>query len=258
MTVKSGQSWAGAIGEFETATGRVMPVRRCFDGAPLTDVTLSSARHDLGKRKSLLSIKPSMSTPLATLEALAGSIVDAQHDCDVIIYHEPVDNMSGPEFVALYQRSAPVFRAAGVPVGPCYTNWSCNLPGSDPQSALRHYWPGDALVDFMAIDEYPVGEITATKDAVPMDVRTRRVCQWADSRAIPLGLAEYGVDGAWDVVKSERWLRSVTEWARLRAAQGVPLRWACYFSSAEGGNYWVTNKAETVAAYTDFWRIVDG
>jgi hypothetical protein len=67
----------------------------------------------------------------------------------------------------------------------CFTNWSCNLAYSDSQSALAHYWPGDGLVDFIAIDEYPIGEITSTKDATPMEQRARRVAQFADARGIP-------------------------------------------------------------------------
>lgn len=258
VTVKTGQTWAAAIAEFEAVSGRPLPVRRCYDGAPPSSISGSQMKHDVGLRASVYSIKPTITTPLATLESLAASIAAAGHPCDVIIYHEPVDNMSGPDFVALYQRSQAPFRAAGIPVGPCFTNWSCNLPFSDPQSALRNYWPGDGIADFLAIDEYPAGEITSTKDAVPMDVRTRRVRQFADARGIQLGLTEYGVDAAWDTSKAERWMRSVTDWADARAAEGRPLRWACYFSSDVGGNFWLSNKPEYTAAYTDAWRILDG
>jgi len=265
VTPRSGQSWLDAISEFEAATDRVMPVRRCYDGAPTTDIATSAARWDLGVRRSVLSIKPTMSTPTTTLESLAASIVAAGHDCDAIVYHEPVDNMSGADFIALYQRTAAPLRAAGVSTGVCFTNWSCNLPYSDPQSALAHYWPGDGVVDFLAIDEYPIGEIpaagsTSTKDAVPMDVRTRRVCQYADARGIRLNLAEYGVDSAWDPAKSEKWLRSVTDWAKARAAAGTPLDWACYFSINTTGqfSYAVSNRAEFIDAYTDSYRILDG
>lgn len=256
VTLKTGQTWAQAITEFETATGRTMPVRRCYDGAPVTDISLSSAKYDLGVRDSILSIKPTSTTPLATLTSLGESIVAADHAVDVIIYHEPVDNMSGPDFIALYQRSADPLRSVGVRVGVCFTNWSCNLPYSNTQSALEYYWPGDGVVDFLAIDEYPIGEITSTKDALPMDQRARRVCQFADAHGVQLGLAEYGVDGTWDQAKSERWLRSVTDWASVRASQGKPLRWMSYFSSDVGGNYWLTNHSEYVDAYADSYKIL--
>lgn len=251
VTPTTGQTWAQAITAFETTTGRPMPVRRCYDGAPPTSIAGGQLAKDLGLRASVYSIKPTMSTPIATLDSLAADIVANEHPCDVIIYHEPVDNMSGADFIALYQRSAPSFRGAGVPVGVCFTNWSCNLAFSDSQSALAHYWPGDGLVDRLWIDEYPTGEITSTKDATPMDVRTRRVCQFADTHGVQLGLAEYGVDAAWDTLKAERWLRSVTDWANARADAGKPLAAACYFSSDVGGNYWLSNKPEYVSAYTD-------
>lgn len=257
VTLKTGQTWPQAITEFETLTGRPMQVRRCYDNAPVADISLSNAKHDLGLRASILSIKPSLATPVTTLETLAASIITAGHDCDVIIYHEPVDNMTGPAFVDLYQYAAAPLRAAGVKVGVCYTNWSCNLPWTDPQSALKNYWPGDGVVDFISIDEYPIGEITSTKDAVPMDVRTQRVAQFADARGISLGLAEFGVDGTWDIVKSERWLRSVTDWATARKAAGTPLRWMTYFSSDVGGSYWLSNKGEYVQAYTEMAAIHD-
>jgi hypothetical protein len=258
VTPTTGQTWAQAITAFETATGRPMPVRRCYDGAPPTSVAGGQLAKDLGQRASVYSIKPTMTTPIATLEALAADIVATGHPCDVIIYHEPVDNFSNAaDFIALYQRSAAPFRSAGVPVGVCFTNWSCNLPYSDPQSALAHYWPGDSQVDFLAIDEYPIGEITSTKDATPMDARTRRVCQFADARGIPLGLAEYGVDTAWDVKKSDTWLRSVTTWAQARETAGTPLRFMTYFSCISSPYNWtITNKAEYVDAYTDSYRIL--
>lgn len=257
VTPKSGQTWPQAIGEFETLTGRLLPIRRCYDSGVPSSIGSSKMQYDLGHRASIWSFKPTMSTSLATLEALVTSIVSAGHPCDVIVYHEPVDNMPGEDFIALYRRSCAPFRDAGIPIGVCYTNYSCNLPYSDVKSALPAFWPGEDVVDFVAIDEYPVGEITSTKDALPMDQRTRRVCQFADARGVPVGLAEYGVDGAWDVVKSARWMRSVLDWATLRAAEGRPLRWMNYFSSDVGGNYWLANKPEYVDAYTDACKVME-
>jgi hypothetical protein len=251
------QTWPQAITAFEAATGRAMPIRRCYDQAPPSSIAGGQLKHDLGLRASIYSIKPTISTPLATLESLAADIVANEHPCDVIIYHEPVDNMVGADFIALYQRSCQPFRDQGIPVGVCYTNYSCNLPYSDPKSALHGYWPGDSLVDFIAIDEYPKGEITSTTDAVPMDQRTRRVTEFADARGISLGLAEYGVDGSWDVAKSDRWLRSVTDWAEAREVAGRPLPWMTYFSCvASPYNWTITNKAEFVDSYTDSYRVL--
>ncbi|MES9540126.1 MULTISPECIES: hypothetical protein [unclassified Actinomadura] len=241
----SGQTWQQAISAFETLTGRPLPVRRCYDGAPPSTVATSQLRHDLGVRKSVYSIKPTMTTPLTTLQSLANDIIATGAVVDVIIYHQPVDNMSGPDFINLYKRSAPPFRSAGVKVGVCYSNYSCNLPYSDSRSALRYYWPPTGLVDFIGIDEYPIGEITATADAPPMDVRTRRACQFADSLGVPLGLSEWGVDASWPVTKSAQWMRSVTDWGRERSLLGVPLRWSCYFNIAP---YAMTH-AEYVDAY---------
>lgn len=252
ITTKSGQTWAQAISAFETLTERYLPVRRCYDGAPVADINSSAAKHDLGLRKSVLSIKPTISTSLSTMESLAASIVAANHECDVIIYHEPVDNMSGADFIALYQRSCVPFRDKGIPVGVCYTNWSATqLAYTDTQSALVNYWPGDTLVDFIAIDEYPINEISSTKDTLPMEERVRRVAQFADVLGKPLSLTEFGVQGTWDVIKSERWFRSVTDWALQRAQAGVPLRDVCYFHSDVGGAYWLDSHGEYVDAYKD-------
>jgi hypothetical protein len=261
VTPKTGQTWVQAIAEFETLTDRPAPVRRCYDGTPPSSIQGGQLKSDVGVRKSVYSLKATMSTPISTLEALAADIENAGHPVDLIPYHEPVDNMAGDAFIALYQRTAAPFRAAGIPVGPCFTNWSINLPYSDSQSALAHYWPGDDWVDFLAIDEYPRNEITSTKDATPMELRARRACQFADARGIPLGLAEYGVDISWDVKKSDNWLRSVTDWAQMRAALGRPLRWMCYFSvydpnAAPPNNYLLSNKQEYVDSYIDSYRIL--
>ena len=253
----TGQSWAEAIAEFEAATGRPMPVRRCYDSTPPASIAGGQLKNDVGLRASVYSIKPTMSTPISTLDALAADIAASGHSVDVILHHEPVDDMSGPDFIALYQRCAPSFREAGIPVGVCFTNWSCNLPYSDPQSALAHYWPGDDLVDFLAIDEYPIGEITSTKDATPMEQRTRRVCQFAAARGIPLGLAEYGVDASWDAKKADNWLRSVTDWAQARAVAGTPLRFMTYFSCVSSPYDWrLTNRPEYVDSYVDSYTIL--
>lgn len=259
VSVVSGQTNAQAIDVFETLTDRMLPVRRCYDGVGIiyTDVASSAARHDLGKRKSLYSIKPTITSSLADMTALAASIVAAEHPLDLIIYAEPVDNMPAADFVALYKRSQKPFRDAGIPVGVCYTNWSCNLPYSDLKSGLHGYWPGDDIVDFMAIDEYPTNEITSTKDALPMEERTRRVAQFADVRGKPLSLTEFGLESVWDVTKSDRWFRSVTDWAVQRAQLGKPLRDVCYFHSNTGGNFWLNNHAEYVDAYTDMATLLE-
>lgn len=254
---KSGQTRAQAIAAFEQLTGRTIPIRRCYDSGVPTSLSTSAAKYDVGVRASILSFKPTLSTDLAVLESLATSIVTAGHPCDVIVYHEPVDDMPGPDFIALYKRSCAPFRDAGVPVGVCYTNYSANLPYSDSKNPLRYYWPGEEFVDFLAIDKYTVGEITATLDAAPIDEQTRRVAQFADARGVQLGLAEYAVDGSQDVTKNDRWMRSVADWAFDRIATGRPLRWMSYFSAATGGNYWLENKAEYVDAYVDSYRIME-
>jgi hypothetical protein len=258
----TGQSWADTIAGFESATRRPMPVRRVYDGAPPSSVAGGQLKHDVGQnRKVVYSIKPTISTSLDLLAGLAASIKDAGLDVDLIIRHEPVDEfVDGADFVALYRRNCVPFLEAGIPVGVCYTNWSVNLPYSDPDSALAHFWPGGDVVKFAAIDEYPYNEITSTKDATPMELRCRRIEQWCDARGVSLGLAEYGVDITWDPKKADAWLRSVTRWADLRAGLGRPLRWMTYFScdpTDSPYNWTLTNKPEYVDAYVDSYRILD-
>jgi hypothetical protein len=258
----TGQTWVQAITAFETATGRALPVRRCYDSTPPSSVAAGQLAKDVGTgRKVVYSIKATSSTSLSTLGSLAASIVDAELDVDLILHHEPVDDYTnGADYIAMYQRNCVPFRDAGIPVGVCYTNWSCNLPYSDADSALAHFWPGDDVVDFVSIDEYPYNEITSTKDATPMELRCRRIEQWCDARGLELGLAEYGVDIAWDPKKADNWLRSVTTWARRRVVEGNPLRWMTYFScdpTDSPYNWTITNKQEYVDSYIDSYRILD-
>jgi hypothetical protein len=258
VTPRLGQTFPQAITAFETLTGRRLPARRCYDpGVPAT-FTQTAMRFDAGQRRSIWSFKPAVSTADTALKTLAASIHDSGHPCDVIIRHEPVDDkdlIDPAAFIKLYNRAAAIFKAAGLPVGVCYTNYSCNLPYSHPHSALRHYWPGSDLVDFVAIDDYPIGEITDTSDAPPMDVRTLRVAQFTDAHGIQLAVAEYGVDPTWDTAKSERWMRSVCDWAAQRAGHGKPLRFLNYFHSDVGaqGDYWLTHP-EHIDAYKDAYR----
>ncbi len=81
-----------------------------------------------------------------------------------------------------------------------------------------------------------------------METRARRAARFASTLGIRLSLAEYAVDNTWDVTKSGRWLRSVTDWAGFLAAGG-PLRWACHFATDEGGDYRLP-QSEHVSAYT--------
>lgn len=259
----SGQTWAQSITAWENLVGKPMTMRRSYEpaGNPPANVLQTQMQHDIGKRASLWSFKPTLSTPLATLNSLAQSIVDSGHTAYVIPYHEPVDNMSGPDFINLYQYVASPFRDRGIQVGPCFTNYSINLPYSNVQSALKYYWPGNSWVDFLAIDEYPVNEITSTKDAMDMTLRTRRAEQWADSRGIPLGLAEYGVEATVDAAKSDRWLRSVLQWMRVRNKLYRPLLFALYFQSFDSTatppfDYRLNSHPEFVDAYKDMLGIV--
>lgn len=262
----TGQSWASAISGFETATGRKMPVRRVYDGTPPASVAAGQLAREVGQgRKIVYSIKPTSSTSLTTLGSLAASIADSGLDVDLILHHEPVDDYSdGADYVAMYRRACVPFLEAGIPTGVCYTNWSVNLPYDNADSALAHFWPGDDVVVFASIDEYPFNEIpatgsTSTKDATPMELRCRRIEQWCDARGIPLGLAEYGVDKTWDPKRADNWLRSVTTWARRRQLDGLPLWWMTYFSCVASPYDWtITNRPEYVDAYTDSYRIIDG
>jgi hypothetical protein len=256
VSTKTGQTYAQAIQEFEVLTGRPMVLRRCYDSGVPTTIQTSAMRHDIGKRKSLWSFKPSTTTSLSTLDTLAQSIADSGHPCDVIIYHEPADNMSAQTFKDLYLRSAAPFRSREIPTGVVYTNWTCNLPYTDAKSVLPAYWPGDGNVDFIGIDEYAT-EILQGKDAPPMSERAYRVCQFADAHDVELGLAEYGANGDADIQKSERFMRSVCDWALARNVAGRQLRWFSYFSSSVGGNYWLSNNQQYVDAYVDAYRLLN-
>lgn len=264
INMKPGQTWPGAIADFERITNRTMGVRRAYDKDPVPSLTQSQARHDYNfsigasLRRTLYSIKPNGSTPLATLEAFAKDVADKGHDLSTIIYHEPVDNMSGSTFVKLYKRCAPPLRATGMRVGVCYTNWSATVKtAEDPQNALLNYWPGDDIVDFIAFDEYPI-ELASQPDAEPMDERARRLVQFAKVHNKPLSLAEFGVDKAWPEAGAEAWLRSVTDWAEEMDEDAEPLEDICYFHAAVGGNFWLDNQPEYVNAYRDMYDLLQG
>lgn len=251
ISTKTGQTNPDAISAFEDLTGSYLRMRRCYDSGVPTSISTSAMRHDLGQRKSLYSFKPTSTTDLATLETFAATIETAAHDCDVVIYHEPADNMSAQSFKALYRRSCGPFRDRGIPVGVIFTNWTCNLPRTDAKSVLPAYYPGDDVVDFIGIDEYPGKGGVSNPDFTPMINLTERVSQFADAHNKPLGLAEYGVDNTWNVQSCELWMRRVTEWVRWRDSIGSPLRWFSYFHSNVAGNWWLDNHAEYVDAYKD-------
>jgi hypothetical protein len=105
-------------------------------------------------------------------------------------FHEPENNMTGPEFVALQRHLYRVVKAANPTIrwGPVYMAywWDPEQPDhwiGDPEE----WWPGEEFADFVAVDWYAV-------DPTPM-TESRSFATWyrfAEPTGLPLFIAEYG------------------------------------------------------------------
>lgn len=174
-----------------------LTVRRSFDSSLPSDFDASSAGGDARAGvRSFVSWKP----PGGDHRGAAAGRYDAEiaawarsvpwTGVYATSFHEPENDMSAEEFVALQRRLYTVVKAANPSIrwGPVYMAywWDPSEPDhwvGDPQ----RWWPGDGYADFAGLDWYG-------PDPQPMTAsRTFRTWYEAmESTGVPLFITEYG------------------------------------------------------------------
>jgi hypothetical protein len=194
-----GRSDGPRLAMFRAANDVLGPltVRRSFDPELPASFAASSAAPDLeAGLHSFVSWKP----PGGDFRGAAAGVYDdrvrawarsvPRTGVLATAFHEPENNMTGPEFVALQRHLYTVVKEANPTIrwGPVYMAywWDPQEPGhwiGDPED----WWPGEEYADFAALDWY-------APEPTPM-TRSRSFATWYEFMAptgLPLLIAEYG------------------------------------------------------------------
>ncbi len=118
----------------------------------------------------------------------------SDRQCWFTMWHEPENDMTGAQFVAMFQRMYAVAKAANpaVLVGPIYGifKWAAGKPET---ATPDDWWVGSGSCDFMAIDAYWNTWRGPTPQPLSNDPYFLRWHNWASTKSKPLYVTERGV-----------------------------------------------------------------
>jgi hypothetical protein len=150
----------------------------------------------------------------------------------VVCHHEPYGDLSGPDFVALNQRYAPILKESAAISFGCFLNgWLL-----DNKQAEFTSFTSDQLLaegwgwgwDFMGIDTYESGEMDDPGNIKPAD-RGPKLVDWLTDQGHPdkpIGIGEYNGYSAETIAEAgEMWLSLPT------------VAFACMWNATEGKGY---------------------
>ncbi len=154
-----------SIGVFNESNADIGPLvfRRSFDSSLPVSFAGSAAGADAAYGyRSFVSWKP----PNGDFVGAAQGRYDAQVTAWALsvpttgvyatAYHEPENDMTGPQFVAMQQHLYSVVKAANPSIrwGPVYMSYWWNPASSHYVGDPDAWWPGNAYADFTAVDTY--------------------------------------------------------------------------------------------------------
>jgi hypothetical protein len=174
-----------------------LTIRRSFEpGLPASFAESSAATDGDAGLRSFVSWKP----PDGDFRGAAAGVYDdrirawarsvPRTGVFATAFHEPENNMTGPEFVALQRHLYRVVKAANPTIrwGPVYMAYWWDPEQTDHWIGdPDEWWPGEEYADFAALDWYGV-------DPAPM-TESRSFTTWYDfvePIGLPLYIAEYG------------------------------------------------------------------
>ena len=118
----------------------------------------------------------------------------------VTIWHEPMGDMSGAQFVAMQNRLVPKFKGVGqLKVGPILNGFLLTQPNQQPGQGVDEFTTFTSptlmnLWDWFGIDTYQPGTITSpNNDVMPVD-RLYKLMDWLADQghpAKPVGVGEF-------------------------------------------------------------------
>ena len=224
--------WVGAhVGEpdnsqasFLSASSKFGPfrVRRSFNPNLPDNIRRSAAADDAANHLiTFLSVKPPTISGVAKglydsdITSLAKSF-PTDHTTYLTMYHEPENDMTGPQFVSLFRHFYTKVKAANphIKVGTVHMSYQWR-PGSSTTADEDSWWVGSAYTDFIGVDDYNE-KTTSGRTTAATDPQFQRWFNWAKTKGKPLAVVEFGrlespSDAnarANDLLATESWLRN--------------------------------------------------
>lgn len=148
----------------------------------------------------------------AVAEQAAANLASFGLPTAVAIWHEPNPDITGAEFAAIQRRLLPIFKRAGLRVGPILNGWLLD----NQQDLFASYCPDDLfdLWDWVGIDTYEAGTAANPGKRKPAD-RIPALRRFVTSRGsdLPLGVGEYnGFSGETIAATGEALLSTPNVW----------------------------------------------
>lgn len=175
-----------------------LKVHRVFDSTiPASYAKSGGADDPANGLVSFLSVKP----PSADFTGVASGKYDTQiatlaktipAGSYFTMFHEPENDMTGPQFVAMFKRFYKVAKAANPQLSIGYVAMSYQWrPGSATTANEDSWWPGADSTDFLGADAYDNG----AEGAHSLDGESdfQRWYAWAKPKNKPMVIPEYGV-----------------------------------------------------------------
>jgi len=228
--------------------GSKMKVDRVFNSNLPTSYASSAGKDDAASGNvSFLSVKPPGGDPAAIaagthdaeIRSLASSMPAGTY---LTMYHEPEDNMTGAQFVAMFKRFYSVAKAAnaGVTIGYVAMAYQWR-PGSASTATPDDWFPGASSTDFLAVDAYDSG--WSGEHSLDVQPDFQRWYGWAKTKGKPLIIAEYGVEdvstgGFSDSVRAGIIQRSM-DWVWTQPQIRMVLYWNGTSATPGGQNHYL-------------------
>lgn len=159
-------------------------------------------------------------------------------------FHEPENDMTAAQFVALQQHLYTVVKTANPTIqwGPVYMAYWWAKGTSHYIGDPNAWWPGDNYADFSAIDNYNQNEPTP----LSQDKEFMSWYSFMKAKPVPLVIAEYGqyvVKGAENATFEAERAKVIAEDAQWIKAQGRFSLWMYWDALGPEGDWRLNDKA---------------
>jgi hypothetical protein len=232
--------------------GSRINVHRVFDDEtsfPANYAASAGGQDPASGNVSFLSVKPpnddhagvAAGTYNAQITTLAASIPAGSY---FTMWHEPENDMSATDFVAMFQKFYTVAKAANANITIGYIAMAYQWGMGMASTASEDPWyPGDAYTDFLAVDAYDPGY--SGQHSLDTEADFQRWFTWAQKWNKPLLITEYGVENASSTNGFTDTVRATIIAKSIAYAAGYPsIKMMLYWNGTDatpGGTNWFLN-----------------
>lgn len=196
--------WANRVAEVGTQGLKARRIFAQLTSAGTDQSNLISAAHAAGMMPVVSYKVPSFTTAAtgaydAWANNAAAYLASFNKPTAVTIWHEPMSDMTGPQFVAMHNRLMPRFKGVGLlTVGPILNGFLLTQPNQQPGNGVDEFatYTSPALLDlydWFGIDSYQPGTTTNPGTTMPHE-RVDVLRNWLAAQGhagMPWGIGEY-------------------------------------------------------------------